>query len=169
MMDMLADDGRAAIVVPEGILFDSSKKNAREDLLNYFNLNCILTLPEDSFQPYANVKANVLFFERDESGTDEFWYYDARTDFENIKKSNPLDYEKHLSDFIDNWGTREDSEYYFKVDAEDVDEDNYELHLKKYKEFKYEGHRPPNEIAQDIKDELSTIENTLDQLVSDSE
>ena len=167
MMDLLNDSGRAGIVVPEGILFDSSKQAVRTELLNQFNLDAILALPEKTFQPYSGVDANVLFFERDSSGTDEFWFYDARSDYDNIKDSNPLDYDKHFSDFVEYRNDREACENYFKVDSEEVDEDNYELHLKKYKEFKYEGHRPPAEIAQDIKDELDTIRTELDQMVGE--
>jgi len=169
MMDLLNDYGRAGIVVPEGILFDSSKQAVRTELLNQFNLDVILALPEKTFQPYSGVDANVLFFERDNSGTDEFWYYDARSDYDNIKESNPLDYDKHFSDFVEYRNDREACEKYFKVDADEVDEDNYELHLKKYKEFKYEGHRPPTEIAQDIRDELDTIRTELDKMVGDSD
>ena len=168
MMDMLNDSGRAGIVIPEGILFDSSKQAVRTELLTQFNLDAILALPEDTFQPYSGVDTNVLFFERDSSGTDEFWFYDARSDYDNIKDSNPLSYEKHFSDFVEYRDDRESCENYFKVDADEVDDDNYELYLKKYKEFKYEGHRPPIEIAQDIKDELDVIETELDQMVGET-
>lgn len=168
MMDMLDENGKAAIIVPEGILFDSSKVNARKDLINRFNLDCILTLPENTFHPYAGVDANVLFFSNEENSTEEFWYYDARSDYESIKESNDLQYDKHLSEFVEYWDNREECEKYFKVESDEIDEDNYELHLKKYKEFKYEGHRPPKEIAQDIRDELNTIETELDQMVGEN-
>jgi hypothetical protein len=79
-----------------------------------------------------------------------------------------LDYEKHFSDFVEYCDDRGECGNYFKVDTDEVDEDNCELYLKKYKEFKYEGHRPPAEIAQDIKDELNTIRTELDQMVGDA-
>jgi len=169
MMDLLNDEGRAGIIIPEGILFDSSKEPARRELLNEFNLDVILTLPEGSFQPYSDVDTNVLFFERDEDGTDEFWFFDARSDNENIKDSNPLSYEKHFSDFVEYSNRRDECEDYFKVDTDEVDKDGHELYLKKYKEYKYEGHRPPENIAQDIKEELHTIESTLDEMLGDSD
>ena len=167
MMDLLNDSGKAGIVVPEGILFGSSKEPARVELLNEFDIDLILALPEDTFQPYSGVDANVLFFGRNPSGTDEFWFYDARSDFENIKDENQLRYEKHFSDLVTNKNNREDSERYFKIDAEDIDEDNHELYLKKYKEFKYEGYRPPADIAKDVRDEIQTINSELDQMVGD--
>lgn len=169
MMDLLNDSGRAGIVIPEGILFDGAKQVVRSELLNQFNLDAILALPEDTFQPYSGVDANVLFFERDSSGTDEFWFYDARSDYENIKDSNPLDYDKHFSDFVEYRDNREDCDDYFKVDVEEVNEDDHELYLKKYKEFKQEGHRPPADIAQDIEDELDTIRTELQQVVGGSD
>lgn len=170
IMRLLSEDGRASVVIPDGILFNTSFSSVREELLNYFDIDCILALPEGAFTPYAGVTANVLFFERDNSGTDEFWYYDARSEYNTInKEDNPLDYDKHLRDFVEYKDDREEHDKYFKVDSEEVDEDNYELHLKKYKEFKYEGHRPPAEIAQDIKDELDTIRTELDQMVGEND
>jgi type I restriction enzyme M protein len=170
IMRSLSEDGRAGVVVPEGSLFRSGAEEAiRKKLLNQYKIDTILALPKESFQPYAGVEAYVLFFRRDRDGTDEFWFYDARTDYDTVRKSNPLEYEKHLADLINYQANREDVDRYFKVQREEVDEDGYELHLKKYKEFKYEGHRPPVEIAQDIKDELFLIESELDQMVGDTD
>jgi type I restriction enzyme M protein len=170
IMRLLSKDGRASVVIPDGVLFNKSFSSVREELLNYFDIDCILALPEGAFTPYADVTANVIFFERNNDGTDEFWYYDARSEFEEVnKEENPLDYDKHLRDFVEYKSSRQECEKYFKVDSDEVDEDNYELHLKKYKEFKYEGHRPPAEIAQDIKDELDTIRTELDQMVGDTD
>jgi type I restriction enzyme M protein len=168
IMRLLSRDGRASVVIPDGVLFNQSFSSVREELLNYFNIDCILALPEGAFTPYAGVTANVIFFERDNDGTDEFWYYDARSDFDEVnKEENPLNYDKHLGGFVEYKNDREKCKKYFKIDSEELDEENYELHLKKYKEFKYEGHRPPAEIAQDIKDELATIETELDQMVGE--
>lgn len=170
IMRSLSEDGRAGVVVPEGVLFRSGpERTLREKLLSQYNIDTILALPKESFQPYAKVEAYVLFFERDRRGTDEFWFYDARTDYENIKKSNPLNYEQHLSGLIEYKDSRSESDRYFKVDREDVDEKRYELHPKKYKQFKYEGYRPPAEIASDIRDELATIEKELDEIVGDTD
>jgi type I restriction enzyme M protein len=170
IMRLLSENGRASVVIPDGILFNQSFSSVREELLNYFNIDCILALPEGAFTPYADVTANVIFFERDNDGTDEFWYYDARSGFDKVnKEKNPLDYDKHLSDFVEYKGKRDENDEYFKIDADEVDEGNYELHLKKYKEFKYEGHRPPSEIARDIKSELEVIRTELDQMVGDSD
>jgi type I restriction enzyme M protein len=165
MMDMIGDNGRAGIVIPEGILFDSDKEPVREELLGQFDINVILALPEDTFQPYSYVDANVLFFERDSSGTDEFWFYDARSEYENIKQSNPLSYEKHFNSFVENKNNREDCNRYFKVDVDNVDTDGYELHLTKHKEHKYDAYRPSNKISADIKNELESLEKMTDESV----
>lgn len=169
MLDLLGDSGRAGIVIPEGILFDSNKQAVRTELLNQFNLDAILALPEDTFQPYSGVDANVIFFKRDNSGTDEFWFYDARSDYDNIKNSNPLEYKSHFSDFVEYRHNREACENYFRVDAEEINKNNYELHLKKYKKFKYGGHRPPAEITRDIRDEFNNIEAELDQMIGEND
>lgn len=166
IMDMVKEGGKVATVVPEGVLFNSAAYDIREELLNHFDIDTILALPKDLFEE-TGVDTNVIFFEKDSDGTDEFWFYDGRTDYESIKKSNPLKYGKNFGDFVNNWDTREESENYFKVDSEEIDEENLELHIKKYKEFKYEGHRAPSEIADDIRDELDKIKTELDRLEGD--
>lgn len=165
IMDSLSKNGKAAVVVPEGVLFNDAIKHLRKDLLEYYNVNCILTLPEDSFQPYAGVEANIIFFERDNDGTDELWYYDCRTDFENIKKSNPLTYSKHLEDFVETWDTREESENYFKVKKEEIVENDYALHYKKYKDFNNQAeYDRPGEILDDISCTVENIEERVQEL-----
>ncbi len=81
--------GTAAMVVPDNVLFDKSGKPIREHLLKTCDLNTILRLPDGTFQPYTNVRANVIFFTKGKP-TKEIWYYDLRTNIENMNKGNPL-------------------------------------------------------------------------------
>lgn len=96
--------GRAAVVLPDNVLFEGGAgETVRKKLLNQFNLHTILRLPTGIF--YANgVKANVLFFEKREASekpwTNEVWYYDLRTNKHFTLKQNPLS-AKDLKDFID--------------------------------------------------------------------
>lgn len=96
--------GRAAVVLPDNVLFEGGAgETVRKKLLNQFNLHTILRLPTGIF--YANgVKANVLFFEKREASekpwTNEVWYYDLRTNKHFTLKQNPLSV-KDLEDFID--------------------------------------------------------------------
>ena len=96
MMLMLRQGGRAAVVLPDNVLFEGSGEPIRRRLLKDFNLHTILRLPTGIF--YANVKANVLFFIKGEP-TKETWYYDYRTDVKHTLATNPMQ-RHHLDDFV---------------------------------------------------------------------
>lgn len=97
MMLMLRQGGRAAVVLPDNVLFEGSGEPIRRRLLTDFNLHTILRLPTGIF--YANgVKANVLFFTKGEP-TKETWYYDYRTDIKHTLATNPMQ-RHHLDDFV---------------------------------------------------------------------
>jgi len=101
---MLENDGRAAIVIPDNVLFEGGAGEIiRKELLAKTNLHTILRLPTGIF--YANgVKSNVLFFEKkktDESRmTQEIWFYDYRTNVHHTLKKQILRYE-HLIPFVE--------------------------------------------------------------------
>lgn len=96
MMLMLRQGGRAAVVLPDNVLFEGSGEPIRRRLLTDFNLHTILRLPTGIF--YANVKANVLFFTKGKP-TKETWYYDYRTDIKHTLATNPMR-RHHLDDFV---------------------------------------------------------------------
>jgi type I restriction enzyme M protein len=85
----LVPGGRAAVVLPDNVLFqDGDGQNVRADLMDKCNLHTILRLPTGIFYA-AGVKTNVLFFERgasDKGNTKDVWYYDLRTNMENFGK-----------------------------------------------------------------------------------
>lgn len=100
---MLDENGRAAVVLPDNVLFDTAGTEIRKELLQRTNLHTILRLPSGVF--YAQgVKANVLFFEvkkdSDKPVTEEIWYYDYRTNIKHSPKRNPLRFE-NLQSFIE--------------------------------------------------------------------
>jgi len=98
MMLMLKNGGRAAIVLPDNVLFaDGAGETLRKKLLKDFNLHTILRLPTGIF--YANgVKANVIFFEKG-TPTKETWYYDYRTEIKHTLATKPLK-RSDLDDFV---------------------------------------------------------------------
>lgn len=103
IVTMLKENGRAAVVLPDNVLFEGGAGEIiRKKLLEVTNLHTILRLPTGIF--YAQgVKANVLFFEKENEkktpATKEVWYYDYRTNIRHTPKKNPLRSE-HLEDFI---------------------------------------------------------------------
>jgi type I restriction enzyme M protein len=150
-MSILKQGGECGIVVPDGVLFQqAAAKRVREFLLENYNLHTILILPIGAFHPYTSVTTNVLFFENGES-TDEVWYYDLRTDIEKIKKSNPLKFGQ-FDDFLQKYRTNEESDRHFKVSIEEIQENNYSLNYKNYREFDDadEDLREPEELLTEL-------------------
>ena len=98
IMVMLKTNGRAAVVLPDNVLFEGNAGEViRKKLLSDFNLHTILRLPTGIF--YAQgVKANVLFFQKS-SPTKEIWFYDYRTGIKHTLATNPLQ-RHHLDDFV---------------------------------------------------------------------
>jgi len=98
IMLMLKNGGRAAVVLPDNVLFEGGAgETIRKKLLMDFDLHTILRLPTGIF--YANgVKANVLFFTKN-SKTKEIWYYDYRTGIKHTLATNPIQ-RHHLDDFV---------------------------------------------------------------------
>lgn len=98
MMLMLKTGGRAAVVLPDNVLFEGNAgETIRKRLLSDFNLHTILRLPTGIF--YAQgVKANVLFFTKGQP-TREIWFYDYRTDVKHTLATNKLE-RHHLDDFV---------------------------------------------------------------------
>lgn len=80
-LQLLSPTGRAAIIVPEGVLFGSTKahRNLREKLVNENNLKAIISLPQGVFNPYAGVKTSIVVFERG-SLTEQVWFYEVVND-----------------------------------------------------------------------------------------
>jgi len=125
---LLKINGKAAVVVPDNVLFEGgSGETIRQRLLDDFNLHTILRLPTGIF--YAQgVKANVLFFDKkpasEDAHTDAVWYYDLRTNKHFTLKRNPLTYDD-LEDFIEcykpgNREEREESERFKKYEYDEL-------------------------------------------------
>ena len=98
IMVMLKNNGRAAVVLPDNVLFEGNAgETIRKELLKNFNLHTILRLPTGIF--YAQgVKANVLFFKKGEQ-TRDVWYYDYRTGIKHTLATRPM-LRHHLDDFV---------------------------------------------------------------------
>ncbi len=103
MMLSLKSGGRAAVVLPDNVLFEGGAgETIRKRLLSDFNLHTILRLPTGIF--YAQgVKANVLFFTKG-TPTKEVWFYDYRTDVKHTLATNPMQ-RHHLDDFVTCYST----------------------------------------------------------------
>ena len=159
VLTILKTGGEAAIIVPDGVLFDNSGKGIREHLMKVCNLHTILRLPEGTFIPYANAKANVLFFTKG-SPTEEFWMYDLRTNIPSIQKRKPLT-EKLFEDFEECYHKkpRKITDRFKKFSKKEIESDNFNLDVKFVEDQnieKTDDLPEPKVIANDISKKLET-------------
>ena len=110
IMFRLKENGRCAIILPDGFLFgtDNAKVNIKKKLLEEFNLHTVVRLPHSVFAPYTSITTNILFFDNTES-TKETWFYrlDMPEGYKNFSKTKPMKIE-HFSSALDWWYEREE-------------------------------------------------------------
>jgi len=163
---LLKIGGRAAIVVPDNVLFEGGAgETVRRKLLHECEVHTLLRLPTGIF--YAQgVKANVLFVERrpasEAAATSTLWVYDLRTNMHFTLKQNPLRYE-HLEDFVraynaDDRRARSESERFRQFTYEELlQRDKVNLDLIWLRDESLEDSEnlpPPDVLAQEIAEDL---------------
>ncbi|WP_417779705.1 N-6 DNA methylase [Stutzerimonas xanthomarina] len=161
-MKTLKSGGKAAIVVPEGVLFqtNSAFKQVKQELLENFNLHTILSLPVGVFLPYSGVKTNVLFFERS-GGTTDVWYYECEP-VQKLTKNKPIT-DDHLKDFVELYSRRETTDRSWTVSASKLSED-YDLSAKNPAKQKDAEHLAPNDILKQIRTKEKLVSGLLDEI-----
>jgi len=144
-------NGRADVIVPDGILFgDGVAVRIKEQLLKEFNLHTIVRLPNGVFAPYTNIRTNLLFFEC--SGpTKEVWYYEQPLPEgrNNYTKTQPMQFVEFES-CLNWWDNREENECSWKVSIEDLFADKCNLDRKSPHSMKGIEHLTPISIIEDI-------------------
>lgn len=113
--------GRAAVVVPDGVLFgDGVCARVKKQLLTEFNLHTIVRLPQGVFAPYTPIKTNLLFFNRT-GPTDVVWFYEhpLPEGRKNYTKTKPLVFDE-FAPLLSWWGTRVETAQAWQVQAADV-------------------------------------------------
>jgi type I restriction enzyme M protein len=164
---LLKASGRAAVIVPDGVLFGSSKahKELRRLLVEDHKLDGIVSMPSGVFRPYAGVSTAILLFTKTNSGgTDNVWFYDMQADGYSLDdKRNPLDANKHdcnnLPDVLKRWQHRDAekkrarTEQSFLVPKAEIVGNDYDLSINRYKQVVYEEvqHDSPQVILAELK------------------
>jgi len=161
-MKTLKSGGKAAIIVPEGVLFqtNSAFKQVKQELLENFNLHTILSLPAGVFLPYSGVKTNVLFFERS-GGTSDVWYYECEPE-QKLTKNKPIT-DEHLKEFVELYSSRETTDRSWTVSASKLAED-YDLSAKNPAKQKDAEHLAPSEILKQIRTKEKLVSVLLDEI-----
>lgn len=155
--------GRAAVIVPDGVLFGSSKAHLqlRKELIDHQKLQAVISMPSGVFKPYAGVSTAALIFTKtDSGGTDHVWFYDMQADgFSLDDKRQPIE-ANDLPDVVNRYlhlndekrRTRTDQS--FLVPVEEIRENKYDLSINRYKEVVYEDkvYEKPTAIIKQIED-----------------
>ena len=108
IMYRLKENGRAAVILPDGFLFgtDNAKINIKKKLLSEFNLHTIVRMPGSVFSPYTSITTNILFFDRT-GPTTETWFYrlDMPEGYKHFSKTKPMKLE-HFDPVVEWWNDR---------------------------------------------------------------
>lgn len=124
------EDGRAAIVLPDGFLFgESVKTRLKETLLDDFNLHTIVRLPKGVFAPYTDINTNLLFFDAD-GPTETVWYYEhpLPEGYKQYTKTKPIRFSEFETE-MEWWDSREETVQAWEVSRETIIERDYNLDI----------------------------------------
>jgi type I restriction enzyme M protein len=152
-IDHLAPDGRAGVIVPNGVLFGSDRASLklRELLIKECNLQAVITLPSGMFKPYAGVATAILIFEK-KGVTKEVWFYELSADGYSMTDTRTPIEENDIPDILARWLEREEGPKSFKVSASEIIRNGYELMPAQYKTQKIHlvNHDSPSQVIDDI-------------------
>ena len=164
---MLKKGGRCACIVPDGVLFGTTKAHQalRKELIEKHRLQAVISMPSGVFKPYSGVSTAVLVFTKTGAGgTDKVWFYDMKADgFSLDDKRNPVT-ENDIPDILARFHDleaekdRKRTEESFFVSKTEIAQNNYDLSINRYKEVMYEkiDYEKPDEIL-----------NRIDTLIAD--
>lgn len=176
ILNMLKSGGRAAVIVPDGVLFGSSKahKDLRKELVENNDLRGVISMPSGVFKPYAGVSTAILIFVKTNNvgGTKKVWFYDMEADGYSLNDNrNPIE-ENDIPDIIECFKNLSDQEKNprtgksFMVDKEEIAANDYDLSINKYKEIEYEevDYDPPHVIIERLESMEREIADGLEDL-----
>ncbi len=178
VIKLLKNNGRAAVVLPDGFLFgEGMKTRLKEDLLTKCNLHTIVRLPNGVFNPYTGIKTNILFFtkkpEKDQPGTEHVWFYEHPypEGVTSYNKTKPMRFEEFATE-IDWWGDEQDgfkgrveTEQAWKVSIDDIKVRNFNLDIKNPHVREQISH-DPEELLAEYQGQQGEIQELRDQLKS---
>ncbi|MCI8910987.1 MAG: SAM-dependent DNA methyltransferase [Oscillibacter sp.] len=174
-LKMLKVGGRAAVIVPDGVLFGSSKahQDIRRELVENHCLEAVISMPSGVFKPYAGVSTGVLVFTKTgHGGTDQVWFYDMKADGLSLDdKRTPVaenDIPEIVARFHDLAGEagRARTEQSFLVSRGEIVENGYDLSINKYKKTEYVPveYPPTSEIFAQLRQLEAEIQKGLEEL-----
>ncbi len=165
VMSGLKANGKAAMVLPDNVLFEEGAgAELRKILLRGFNVHTILRLPLGTFVYVPGVKANVVFFDKGPK-TSEIWVYDMRTNMDKINKGNTLK-EKDFDDFVALYTKRKETERFKKYTLKDIEARNYNFDFKWIKDDSvHHEYEDPDVILENIKESEEKILEQIEKII----
>lgn len=181
---MLKKDGRAAVIVPEGVLFNSGTvyRKIREILLKDCDLEAVISLPSGVFNPYTAVKTSILLFTKKQFdsknyNTQKVWFYGMESDgytLDNSRKKIKNDFP--LPETIKQFDTRNNkdnpqkdrTQKHFYIPIKEIEENDFELNYNLYRDFIFEEqiYTPPKELLNQLIELESKINEGINKLNS---
>ncbi|UOQ44835.1 type I restriction-modification system subunit M [Halobacillus salinarum] len=172
---LLKKGGRAAAIVPDGILFAGSNahKAIRSEIIDNHKLEAVIKMPSGVFKPYAGVSTAILIFTKTGAGgTENIWFYDMKSDGYSLDdKRSPVE-ENDIPDLVERFENldretvRKRTDQSFFVSANEVRENDYDLSINKYKEIEYKEveYEDPSEILKGIEKYEKEIQDSIEEL-----
>ena len=172
---MLKVGGRGAVIVPDGVLFGSSKahRDIRRELVENHRLEAVISMPSGVFKPYAGVSTAVLVFTKTgHGGTDQVWFYDMKADGFSLDDKRTEIADNDIPDIVARFHNREGererrrTEQSFLVPKAEIVDNGYDLSINKYKKVEHVPveYPPTGEILKELRDLEAEIQKGLDEL-----
>ena len=172
---MLKIGGRCACIVPDGVLFGSSKahKAIRKEIVEGNLLEAVISMPSGVFKPYAGVSTAILVFTKTgHGGTENVWFYDMKSDGFSLDDKRTALPESDIPDIIERFHNlqgekdRERTAQSFFVPKQEIVDNDYDLSINKYKKTVYKPveYPPTSEIIKQIEEIEADIQRELAEL-----
>ena len=180
MLRMLKIGGKCAVILPDGVLFRTSKAHIdlRKIIVEENQLEGVISLPSGVFKPYAGVSTAILIFTKG-GNTENVWFYDLQDDGYSLDDKRDKLYDTHfagdLPDCLEKWTKRNDnssdrSKKSFLVSVDEIKKNKYDFSINRYKEIEYktEEYENPKDILKKVEendiiisDKLQVLKNLL--------
>jgi type I restriction enzyme M protein len=159
----LKKGGRAAVIIPDGVLFGNSKahKQIRKEIIDNHKLEAVISLPPGVFRPYTPVSTGIMIFTKTTAGgTDKVWFYDMLADGYSLDDKRQSVKDNDIIDLLERWKqldkekNRRKTEKSFFVTIKEIHDNGYDLSINRYKEIvhKEKKYDKPDVIISSIKD-----------------
>ena len=172
---MLKTGGRCACIVPDGVLFGSSKahKDIRKAIVEEQRLEAVISMPSGVFKPYAGVSTAILIFTKTgHGGTDKVWFYDMKADGRSLDDKRSEVKENDIPDIIARFknleaeNDRKRTDQSFFVEKQEIVDNAYDLSINKYKEIEYipVEYPPTSEIMSNLRILEKEVQESMSEL-----